>query len=110
MPVMAGTTVFVVVGNYGATAEDAEGGPFELSIRELSPIPAGMPCRAGDVCAGTVVPDLGVLPTVDLATIRVTASRPGADPETMAASVSSMWCLVFSATLAGSGFFGAAAI
>lgn len=51
MPVMAGTTVFVVVGNYGATAEDAEGGPFELSIRELSPIPAGMPCRAGDVCA-----------------------------------------------------------
>jgi hypothetical protein len=32
------------------------------------------------------------------------------EPETIAALVSSRWCLVFSATCLGSGFFAASAI
>ena len=43
------------------------------------------------------------MPTIEYPTISVTANRPGADPETMAAMVSSRWWRVFSATGPGSG-------
>lgn len=51
MAVTMGQTVFIVVGGYGASAKEASVGAFELTIREAPPIPVGMPCRVGEVCA-----------------------------------------------------------
>lgn len=50
-PVAMGTTVYIVVGGYGADAEKASSGAYELTVREAPPIAIGMPCRLAEVCA-----------------------------------------------------------
>jgi hypothetical protein len=50
-PLMAGQTVFIVVGGWGADSKNAATGAYELSVTEAAPIAAGMPCAQGQVCA-----------------------------------------------------------
>lgn len=51
-PIAAGTEVFVIVGSYNPPVGGADvQGDYELLLREITPIPVGMTCRAGDVCA-----------------------------------------------------------
>ena len=53
-PVTAGTPIYIVVAGYTASATAAAQGTFELSVTELTTVPAGMACDATgatNVCA-----------------------------------------------------------
>ncbi|MFO0651169.1 MAG: DVUA0089 family protein [Polyangiales bacterium] len=49
--VMSGTRVFIAVGGFGDTPENADSGRFELTIAEVQPRASGAACTATDICA-----------------------------------------------------------
>ena len=51
---MAGQTVYIVVGGWGTTSKGAAQGNYELTLREQTPIAVGMPCHTGDLCTGSI--------------------------------------------------------
>lgn len=51
-PIPMGTEVFIIVGTYNPAFNNSDvQGDYELQIREVAPVPVGMPCTGASICA-----------------------------------------------------------